>query len=122
MPWPHSEPLWAVGMGHMANSIGVLAMAILVATLVGQNVKHWHERSTRGTARWFLLGQVSASLLFLTYSVMVGSVLFAVTNALILASALAGYVVLRMNRRRIAAPPRVSFADRLGTGHLAARG
>jgi MtN3 and saliva related transmembrane protein len=110
------------GMTHqLANIIGILATAILVATLVGQTVKQWHERTTRGVARWFFLGQVSASLGFIAYSLMVGSILFAVTNALILLSAVAGYVVLRMNRRRIAGPPRVSFSDRIGDGHLAAQ-
>jgi uncharacterized protein with PQ loop repeat len=107
---------------HMANYIGVLATAILIATLIGQTVKQWLERTTRGVARWFFLGQVSASVLFVTYSLMMGSVLFAVANGLILLSAVAGYVVLRMNRRRVAAPPPVSFSDRIGHGHLATNG
>jgi MtN3 and saliva related transmembrane protein len=105
---------------YSANIIGLIATAILISTLVAQTVKQWHERTTRGVARWFFLGQVSASVGFVIYSLMVGSMLFAVTNCLILLSAVAGYVVLRMNRRRVAAPPRVSFSDRIGEGHLAA--
>jgi hypothetical protein len=47
---------------------------------------------------------------FIIYSVLIGSTLFAVANGLILLSALAGYIVLRINRRRVraravAAPP-----------------
>ncbi|MEO7774622.1 MAG: hypothetical protein ABIT36_01405 [Steroidobacteraceae bacterium] len=102
-----------------ANIIGILATAVLVATLIGQTVKQWHEGTTRGVARWFFLGQVTASVGFITYSLMIGSTLFAFTNALILLSAVAGYVVLRMNRRRITGQ-RVSFSERIGTGHLAA--
>jgi MtN3 and saliva related transmembrane protein len=84
------------------DAIGVAAATILMATLIGQTVKQWHERTTRGVARWFFLGQVSASAGFVVYSVLTGSLLFAVTNGLILLSALAGYIVLRMNRRRAA--------------------
>ena len=79
---------------------GVLATAILIATLVAQTIKQWRERQTKGVSRWFFLGQVSASICFIIYSAMTGSVLFTVTNALILASALGGYIVLRLNRRR----------------------
>jgi MtN3 and saliva related transmembrane protein len=106
---------------YSANIIGLLAIAILVATLVGQTLKQWDERTTRGMARWSFLGQVAASAGFVLYSLMVGSLLFAVANGLILIGAVASYVVLRMNRRRVAAPPRVSFSERIAGGHLAAQ-
>lgn len=80
--------------------VGLLATAILIATLSAQTIKQWREHTTRGIARWFFLGQVSASVCFIIYSLMIGSVLFAVANTLILLSAFAGYVVLRVNRRR----------------------
>lgn len=83
-----------------AHWVGLLATAILVATLTGQTLKQWRERSTQGIARWFFLGQVSASVCFVVYSLLIDSLLFAVANFLILASALAGYVVLRRNRAR----------------------
>lgn len=86
---------------NWVNAIGVAAAAILMATLIGQTAKQWRERTTKGVARWFFLGQVSASVGFVIYSMLTGSLLFAVTNLLILASALAGYIVLRMNRRRV---------------------
>ena len=82
---------------------GVLATLILIATLIGQTVKQWRERETKGVSRWFFIGQVSASACFILYSAMIGSVLFTITNALILASALGGYLVLRANRRRVGA-------------------
>lgn len=79
---------------------GLLATAILLTTLCAQTIKQWREHATRGIARWFFLGQVSASVCFVIYSVLIHSTLFAVANALILASALAGYIVLRVNRSR----------------------
>ena len=83
-----------------ADLIGLVATAILVATLAGQTMKQWREGATRGIARWFFLGQVSASICFVVYSLLIHSRLFAVANTLVLLSALAGYVVLRLNRRR----------------------
>lgn len=80
---------------------GLLATAILLTTLCAQTIKQWREHATRGIARWFFLGQVSASVCFVIYSVLIHSMLFAVANALILASALAGYIVLRVNRSRV---------------------
>jgi uncharacterized protein with PQ loop repeat len=82
------------------HAVGLLATAILLTTLTAQTVKQWREQSTTGIARWFFLGQVSASVCFVAYSLLIGSRLFAIANGLILLSAFAGYVVLRMNRRR----------------------
>ncbi len=86
------------------HALGLIATAILVVTLTAQTLKQWRERSTTGIARWFFLGQVSASVFFILYSLSIGSLLFAVTNLLILLSAFAGYLVLRWNRRRALAP------------------
>jgi uncharacterized protein with PQ loop repeat len=82
---------------------GLLATGILITTLVAQTIKQWREHATRGIARWFFLGQVSASVFFIIYSLQIDSVVFAIANGLILLSALAGYLVLRANRRRL--PP-----------------
>ena len=86
-----------IGFPHW---IGLLATAMLVTTLCAQTLKQWRERSTKGVSRWFFLGQVSASVGFVTYSWLIGSMLFTIANLLVLASAFAGYVVLRVNRRR----------------------
>jgi uncharacterized protein with PQ loop repeat len=83
---------------------GLLATAILITTLCAQTLKQWREQATRGIARWFFLGQVSASVCFIIYSLLIHSMLFAVANLLILLSAFAGYVVLRLNRRRLRHP------------------
>ena len=80
--------------------LGLVATAILVATLTGQTIKQWREGATRGIARWFFLGQVTASVCFIAYSLLIHSRLFALANTLVLLSALAGYIVLRLNRRR----------------------
>ena len=95
------------------HAVGLLATAILITTLTAQTVKQWRERETNGVARWFFLGQVSASVCFVLYSLLVHSVLFAIANALILLSAFAGYVVLRLNRQRAIRPTRRSAQPRV---------
>jgi uncharacterized protein with PQ loop repeat len=95
---------------------GLLATAILVVTLCAQTIKQWRERATRGVARWFFLGQVSASVFFIIYSLLIHSTLFAITNGLILLSALAGYVVLRLNRRRACTATGQSGSSRAASG------
>lgn len=110
-----------VAMQDLApHLLGLLATGILVVTLTAQTVKQWRERSTTGIARWFFLGQVSASLCFVAYSLAIHSRLFAFTNALILLSALAGYIVLRVNRRRALGKARAGGAPRHGAAMRAA--
>src|SRR5438132_11574267 len=108
--------------GFMENlgphALGVLATAILVATLGAQTIKQWHERATIGIPRWSLLGHICASACFVSYSLLIHSVLFAIANGLILMSAIAGYVVLRLNRRRVL---RQSFGETALLRHGAMR-
>jgi len=99
----------------------LLATTILVATLGAQTVQQWREHRTHGVARWFFLGQVSASVCFMIYSVLIHSMVFAVANVLILMSALAGYVVLRLNRKRaLRAPVKAGRFTRVEAPHFPA--
>lgn len=76
---------------------------VLLATLGRQVLKQWREGTGEGVSRWLFVGQTMASLGFTAYSVLLGNWVFTVTNALILASAIAGLVISRHHRR--ARPP-----------------
>jgi len=52
---------------------------------------------------WLFIGQMTASVLFIAYSAMVGSTVFVVTNTLILITAITGQVLAVRRRRRKAA-------------------
>ena len=80
--------------------IGISATALLLATLIAQVVKQWQDRNTKGVSRWFFVGQVGASGLFVIYSALLGSALFTIANTLILISAVAGEMVMLISRRR----------------------
>lgn len=85
---------------NAADWLGWSASAVLLATLVGQIVAQWRERSVRGVSRWLFSGQVAASVGFVIYSVLVDNRVFVATNTAILATALVGQWVYRRNARR----------------------
>jgi hypothetical protein len=83
--------------------VGWLSSAILVATIGKQVHKQWSEGQSEGVSRWLFVGQIAASAGFTLYSVLVGNAVFVVTNALLLASAVAGLLIVLRHRRRAAA-------------------
>jgi len=77
-----------------------------MATLIRQMVKQWQSPHPETVSRWLFLGQITASALFTIYSAMLGSVVFVVTNALLLVTAVVGQVMAwRRRHRRASAPP-----------------
>jgi len=83
-----------------ADYVGWAAVAVLFATMAGQAWKEWRDRVKHGLSRWFFVGQVSASVLFIAYSAMVGNRIFVVGNTLVLLAAIAGGAILAFNRAR----------------------
>ena len=82
------------------QAIGWAAVAALFATMVTQAWKQWRDRVRHGVSKFFFIGQVTASTLFLVYSVLQGDRVFVVGNALVLAAAVAGGFILWWNRTR----------------------
>lgn len=78
--------------------IGWSASAVLLATLLTQNVRQWRTRGTQGISPWLFAGQMAASAGFVAYSLLQGDAVFAVTNSLILLSAVAGQWLYWRNR------------------------
>jgi uncharacterized protein with PQ loop repeat len=79
--------------------IGWISSAILVLTIGKQVHKQWKDGAHEGVSRWLFVGQTAASLGFTIYSVMVHNWVFVVTNAIMLCSAIAGWIILWRNRR-----------------------
>ena len=80
--------------------VGWAAVGALFLTMAGQAWKQWRDRVKHGVSKYFFVGQVAASVLFLTYSAMVGDRVFVVGNSLVLAASLAGGAILLYNRAR----------------------
>ncbi len=86
----------------MAGSdvVGWASSAILVVTIAKQVHKQWSEGRSEGVSRWLFVGQTAASAGFTVYSVLVRNWVFVVTNALLLANGLLGFVIVLRQRRR----------------------
>lgn len=83
----------------MVDLVGWLASAILLATLVRQIVKQ-ARGGEQGVSTWLFIGQATASLLFVVYSLLVDNPVFIVTNSCLLVTALVGQWLTRRARRR----------------------
>ena len=80
--------------------VGWAASAILIATLVRQTWTQWRAADPQGVSGWLFAGQITASALFVAYSVLLKNTVFIVTNGLILLTAVVGqWVYLRAKRR-----------------------
>ena len=84
----------------LADIIGWVSSAVLLATLLRQVHTQWRERSTQGVSRWLFIGQLVASTGFFVYSVLLRNWVFAVTNAALLLTAIAGQLIYWRNSRR----------------------
>ncbi len=80
--------------------LGWIATAVLMATLIRQMVKQWRSPHPETVSRWLFLGQITASALFTIYSAMLGAVVFVVTNALLLLTAIVGQIMAWRRRHR----------------------
>ena len=85
---------------NATEALGWLSSVILVLTIGKQVYKQWVEGSCDGVSKWLFIGQCAASTGFTLYSVLIHSWVFVVTNALMLASAITGGLVLLRNRRK----------------------
>lgn len=72
---------------------------VLLLTLMGQVRRQWRARSVEGVSWLLFAGQIVASVGFVTYSLLVGNLVFIVTNCLILATAITGQSIYLRRRR-----------------------
>jgi uncharacterized protein with PQ loop repeat len=85
---------------RMVEVIGWFSSVVLVLTIGKQVHKQWRSGSSEGVSRWLFVGQMTASIGFTIYSLLVRNWVFVVTNALMLCNALAGYGIVKAHRRR----------------------
>ncbi|MDQ2641552.1 MAG: hypothetical protein M3Y79_13360 [Pseudomonadota bacterium] len=83
--------------------VGWAASAVLLATLSRQIHTQWQDKEAKGVSRWLFVGQIAASCGFITYSWLLDNLVFIVTNALILLTAVVGEVGLLVRRRGMSA-------------------
>lgn len=86
----------------MTPLIGWFSSLVLLATLVNQVWKQWKSGESKGISKWLFLGQLTASIGFTLYSVLVRDWVFVVTNAALTVNAIVGTALFWYRRRKVA--------------------
>lgn len=102
----------------MTEALGWMSSFVLVLTIGRQVHRQWRSGQSDGVSVWLFIGQMIASTGFTIYSGLVGSWVFVVTNAMMLAFAIAGYLIV-MSHRRKHAPREMSSPARTTTSSQA---
>ena len=82
------------------ESIGWVSSAVLLMTISRQVYTQWRTQDTAGVSRWLFVGQLTASVGFTVYSLMLRNWVFVVTNATMLLTALLGQGIYLRNLKR----------------------
>lgn len=80
--------------------IGFLASSVLLATLGHQVWKQWSSGKSEGVSPWLFAGQALANVGMLTYSILLGDVVFIVTNSATLTTSCLGFAVQMLHAAR----------------------
>jgi MtN3 and saliva related transmembrane protein len=73
--------------------IGWASSVILLATLLRQVYTQWKSRDLSGVSRWLFIGQVTASVGYTIYSLLLHNWVYATSNIAILITAVAGEAI-----------------------------
>lgn len=99
---------------NFTELIGWASSLLLVLTIAKQVHKQWKERTSQGVSKWLFIGQVSAEIGFVTYSILVENWVFASTNAVLLVTSLFGlWLVFRHRPANSAEVRKPAGADTL---------
>lgn len=82
----------------MTDAIGWASSVILLITIAVQVRRQWQSGSNKGVSKWLFIGQLAASVGFLIFSILTGSLVFAVTNSMLTLANLSGILIYFRNR------------------------
>jgi uncharacterized protein with PQ loop repeat len=85
----------------MTDVVGWISSIILLVTVGKQVHKQWKEHTSEGVSKWLFLGQISASIGFTVYAILLGNPIFIFTNSLMILASLLGVVIVLRHRRRV---------------------
>lgn len=83
----------------LADMIGWISAAILVATISRQVYSQWRSKSIQGVSHWLFIGQLAASAGFTVYSFLLDNWVFVFANLFLFLTAIAGQYVYIRNKR-----------------------
>jgi len=79
--------------------IGWTSSGVLLALLIRQVLRQWRSKSDVGVSKWLFVGQLTASVGYVLYSLLLRNWMFVASNIAILATAIVGQVIFSRNRR-----------------------
>ncbi|UPG88267.1 hypothetical protein L2Y96_12640 [Luteibacter aegosomaticola] len=79
--------------------LGWMASLILLSTIGRQIWRQAHAPTVEAVSKWLFIGQMTASLLYLVYSILVKNPVFIVSNAALLVTGITGQVIYLRRRR-----------------------
>jgi uncharacterized protein with PQ loop repeat len=82
----------------MSDVIGWASSFILLITIAVQVRRQWQSGSNKGVSKWLFIGQLAASVGFLIFSILTGSLVFTITNAMLTLGNLCGIFIYFKNR------------------------
>jgi hypothetical protein len=82
--------------------LGWLASLVLLSTIGRQIWRQAHAPSVEGVSKWLFIGQMSASVLYLVYSILVKNPVFIASNAALLVAGITGQVIYLRRKYRSA--------------------
>ena len=82
----------------MTDLIGWASSFILLITIAVQVRKQWLAGSNKGVSKWLFIGQLTASVGFLVFSILTDSLVFTITNAMLTLGNLCGILIFFKNR------------------------
>jgi MtN3 and saliva related transmembrane protein len=86
-------------ISSLADVIGWLSAAILLATVCRQVYSQWKSKASAGVSRWLFVGEISASIGFSAYSYLLHNWIFLFSNSAMLITAIVGEVIYISNRQ-----------------------
>lgn len=84
----------------MTDAVGWASSFILLITIAVQVRRQWQSGSNKGVSKWLFIGQLAASVGFLIFSILTGSLVFAITNAMLTLGNLCGIIIYFFNRQK----------------------
>lgn len=82
-----------------AEWIGWTSSIVLLSTLIRQVYSQWKSREVSGVSRWLFVGQVTASVGFTIYSLLLSNWVYTASNIAILITAVVGEMIYLRNKR-----------------------
>ncbi|MGH6624493.1 MAG: hypothetical protein ACREBN_10995 [Burkholderiaceae bacterium] len=83
----------------MTEFIGWCAATILLATIIRQVYAQWKSGTAQGLSKWLFIGQLTASILFSVYSLLLANWVFLTSNLMLMVVAVAGQCLYLRNKK-----------------------